>query len=393
MFSKKIISCFYAGLLLMVLFSGLASAVVLPGLVDRAGNPVHSADEFKLSITTTVALDPYGYRYSYDLYSDVTSVQTVDFFMLQLPDVGAFVSAAASPWGMPGPVGADFLGKPNPIGTKESVRWVAMNDMNSPIPMPLLQPGATLTGFSFVSPYPPGIVQAYAEGITNGPYFDDVPPDPPAEFSNRTPYGPGKIFPVIGPVKPAVVGGSNYTILSCAGLLCSVQISALGPQDVNGTLYTYNWFGAFGAAVGATPIVSMPAGTYPVQLSISNPAGVLATATQNIVVPLPPIAAITPAQLAALTPSQLAAFIAALTPVQVAALSPTQLAALTPTQVAVVIVSLTPAQISSLTPLQLTGAKVDNEKSEEDPSSDRHAKGEGDNGKKSEEEDNEKDKH
>jgi len=385
MFFKKIISYFYTGLLLMLLFPGLASAVVLPGLVDRAGNPVHSADEFKLSITTTVTSDPYGYRYSYDLYSDVTSVQAVWHFMILSPDAVSVVSGSSrSPWG---------LGSEPIVGNSVeslSVSWTVLPEPNNP---PLLTPRTLLAGFSFVSPYPPGIVQAYAEGITAGPYFDDVPPDPPAEFSQRTPYGPGKVFPVIGPVKPTVIGGGNYTILSCVGLLCSVQISALGPQDPYGTVYTYNWSGAFGAAVGANPIVSLPAGTYPVQLSISDATGILATATQDIVVPLPPIAAITPAQLAALTPAQLAVFIAALTSAQAAALAPAQLVTLTPAQVAVVTVFLTPAQIASLTPLQLAGVKVDDEKGdEEESSSDRDGKGEDDNGKKSEEEDKDKDK-
>ena len=345
MFFKKIISYFYAGLLLMVLFPGLASAVVLPGLVDRAGNSVHSADEFNLSITTTVTSDPYGYRYSYDLYSDVTSVQAVWHFMILSPDVVSVVSGSStSPWG---------LGSEPIVGNSIeslSVSWTVLPEPNNP---PLLTPGALLAGFSFVSPYPPGVVQAYAEGNTTGPYFDDVPPDPPAEFSNRTPYGPGKIIPVIGPIKPAVTGGSNYTVLSCAGLLCSVQISVLGPQDPNGTTYTYAWTGAFGTAVGVNPIVSLLAGTYPVQLSISDATGVLVTMTQSIVVPSPAIATITPAQLAALTPAQLAVFIAALTPAQAAALAPVQLVALTPAQVTAVIVSLTPAQIASLTPAQL----------------------------------------
>jgi len=147
---------------------------------------------------------------------------------------------------------------------------------------------------------------------------------------------------VIGPVKPALVGGSNYTVLSCAGLLCSVQISTLGPQDPYGTKYGYHWSGVFGAAIGASPIVSLPVGTNPVQLSISDPTGVLVTAIQDIIVPMPAMATITPAQLAALTPAQLAAF------------TPAQLIALSAPQVASVVLLLTPAQVAVLLPAQLT---------------------------------------
>ena len=261
---------FVAGVLLIVSYPDMVGAVVIPGLVDRYGNPVHTADEFELEVVTTVSLDPYGYRYSYDLYSKPTSIQDVWHFRVILPDAQAFISAGTSPWGLPGPVGVDAWGNPNPPGTQESVRWTPIPDI-----YPLLHPGGVLKGFSFVSPYPPGIVEAYAEGVTNGPYFDEAPPEPPAELVHRTPYGPGKVFPVIGPVRPATAGGQRYAVLGCANGLCDVQLDITGPMDPYGTRYSYRWQGPFGTATGARPVVRLAPGVHTVGVVVRDARGVV----------------------------------------------------------------------------------------------------------------------
>jgi len=114
----KILISVLLGLLVMPI---VTTAKVLPGLVDRAGNPIHSADEFNLLVTTTVAPDPQGYRYIYDLSADINSVQPVWHFMILLPDVAAFIpSSSYSPWGN--------AGVPKVGGSKQaiSVRWAVV---------------------------------------------------------------------------------------------------------------------------------------------------------------------------------------------------------------------------------------------------------------------------
>jgi len=369
-----------------------AEAVVLPGLFDEMGNPLHTADEVNVSTSITVVKNGQGYQYTYVLKSLPTSVQDIWAFSVQLPAAnGVVLGSTNSPWGTAGyPNDPDeqlFVRTSPYTVTELMVGWAIPPSKGD---VRLLLPGGQKGGFTFISPYPPSLTLGYVEGVTPYPAFlgEAVSEDVAMPFHRNSSYGPGKIIPVIGPVKPAVVGGSNYTVLSCAGLLCSVQISALGPQDPYGATYTYAWTGAFGTATGANPVVSLPVGTYPVQLSISDATGVvLVSMTQHIVVPMPAIAAITPAQLAALTAAQQAAFVAqltaaqaaALTPVQVAALigsftpaqvaslTPAQLVVLTPAQVTTVAASLTPAQLASLTPMQMRGANEgDKEHAEED---------------------------
>jgi len=149
-----------------------------------------------------------------------------------------------------------------------------------------------LPGFSFVSPYPPGVTEAYAEGVTEGPWYDDVPGGYDA-FDTVTPYGPGKVMPVIGPVKPASPNVTdNYSVIGCAGGVCDVQLDITGPMDPYGTTYTYTWTGPFGTAAGAKPVVRLAPGAYTVSVSVSDPYATLATATLPVTVvdPNPPVA-------------------------------------------------------------------------------------------------------
>ncbi|WP_038249920.1 hypothetical protein [Ghiorsea bivora] len=272
-------------ILLGILFLAIPSfAKVIPGLIDRSGNAVHTADEFNLSITTTVAPKPQGYQYTYNLSLGINSIQPIWQFMIFLPDVASLIPNSSS----------SFWGKgwgPKVGSSKEntSIRWGTIPEKNN---QNLLTPTGTHT-FTFTSPYPPGIAEAYAEGVTAGPWVPtDMASGNPLGFSNHTPYGPGKVFPVIGPVKPATPNVTdNYSVVGCAGGICDVQLDITGPQDPYGTTYTYTWTGAFGTATGAKPLVQLAVGNYNISVAVSDPYATLVTATMPITVidPNPPV--------------------------------------------------------------------------------------------------------
>lgn len=278
----KIRRTVFVSLFVLLIMSLQAEARILPGLIDRAGNPVHTADEFTLQVATVVTPDPQGYRYTYNLTNDGLSSQGVWWFVVFVDDAYSMVKGSSnSPWGK----GAE----PSPKAKEElwakGIRWNSDPDRINPPP---LLPGQSLSGFSFLSTYPPGIIQAYAEGFSNSPWYENVPLEDD-DFDTNTPYGPGKVFAVIGPVKPvgAIAGApaSNVTVQSCAGTACTVQINATGPMDPYGTAYKYTWTGPFGSASGINPTLQLPAGTTPVTLSVTDSNGTqLATATIDVVV-------------------------------------------------------------------------------------------------------------
>ncbi|MBL4760984.1 MAG: PKD domain-containing protein [Mariprofundaceae bacterium] len=273
-----------AAILLICLCSTLANAKVLPGLVDELGNPVHTADEFTLHISTSIAPDPQGYKYSYIISNDVLSSQSVWDFRFFFQDPYAMIQGTAStPWGTPT--------QPKLVGNKYNFTSYFGSDPDGLNPdglnpQPLL-PNQTLSGVSFVSPYPPGIIQLYAEGYVKGPWVPDgmAPIGGAPAFSLNSPYGPGKVMPVIGPVKPATLNvTNNYSVLGCAGGICDVQLDITGPQDPTGTAYSYLWTGVFGTTTGAKPIVQLAAGNYTVSVTVSDPSATLVTATMPITV-------------------------------------------------------------------------------------------------------------
>ena len=354
----KIVKIVKVFLVISVLMAGMsfAQARILPGWLDLQGNPVHTADEVDVQVGVTVQITPQGYRYTYSVTSLPSSLQNLVVFEVALSDSYSVVAGSeSSPW-------LDSQGS-FPNDTK-SLPHIDSNFVYTPDILTIIwanlfstfSPGSTLAGFTFVSPYPPNLTIGHIEGDTGYPVFQDEEQELP-EFYDQTIYGPGKIIPVIGPVKPAAPNVTdNYSVVGCVAGLCDVQLDITGPQDPYGTAYTYNWSGAFGTAIGAKPVVQLTAGTYNVSVSVSDPYATLVTATMPVTVVDPnPAAVITPTQAAALTPAQLAN----LTPAQVAAviavLSPLQIAALTPAQVAVSLAALSPAQIARLSPAQLGG--------------------------------------
>ncbi|MDQ6953836.1 MAG: hypothetical protein Q9M20_00130 [Mariprofundaceae bacterium] len=370
-------------LLLIALFISMpANAVILPGYVDTGGNPVHTRDEVDVQVAVVVQPVPQGYRYTYTLTSMQSSKQNIDFFAIYLPDPYSSVVPVleGSPWpkskgGFPNnPVQTNILGQAYPPELWY-IGWVPVDDFNE------IQPGNTIAGFTFVSPYPPGSAEGYVEGWSYGPVTPEDGPGAP-EFYQRSKYGEGKVVPVIGPVKPATPNVTDsYSLIACTGGLCDVQLDITGPQDPYGTAYTYTWSGAFGTATGAKPIVQLAAGTYTVSVAVSDPYATLVTATMPITVvgstptPTVPIlgnitpaqaAALTPAQLKALTPTQLTSAVSLLTPTQLTSLTPSQLTGLTPVQINSISAWLTPTQLLAIQGIEDEHDKHDDENDDSD---------------------------
>jgi len=336
--------------------STFAHSEIITDYFDVNGNPMHSGDEFNVSVNVVVQKNTQGYLYNYTVRSHSTSLQSIGHFAVIMR------SDAIVPNSSSMPLYIKMKREPQASDVLSVMSWVMSSN---PINPNLLVPGGQIRGLSFVSPYPPGIIQAYSKGLTEIPGDNALYPDGHPLYWQRTPYGAGKVFPVIGPVKPAAPNVTdNYSVVGCVVGICDVQLDITGPQDPYGTAYNYQWFGAFGTATGAKPLVQLAAGTYNVSVSVSDPYATLVTATMPITVvdsnPAATItpaqaAALTPAQLANLTPAQVASVIAALSPTQITMLTPLQISALTPAQVAVSLAALSPAQIAALSPAQLGG--------------------------------------
>ncbi len=281
-----------------LLFSTHASAVILPGLVDIFGNPVHSEDEVDTQIGTVVQKVPQGYRYTYTVTSMQSSKQNLVQFAVFLPDPYSAIVPGfeGSPWQNSKGSFPNNPTNPPPLGYVYSpssfrISWTAF------YPQFEIQPGGAATGFTFVSPHPPGNAEGYVRGRSNPPVTAEDGSGAP-EYYHRSKYGPGKIIPVIGPVKPITPNVTdNYSVVGCAGGICDVQLDIIGPQDPYGNVYTYTWSGAFGTATGAKPIVQLAAGTYQVSVAVSDPYATLVTATMPITVvdPNPPVVVNPPA--------------------------------------------------------------------------------------------------
>ncbi len=288
-------------LFICMIFLGMAQAhaIVLPGWLDWGGKPVHTEDEVDVRIDATVARVAQGYRYTFTLTSLPSSRQHLNIFEVYLPDphTGVVPGTENSPWAKSrGWFPYNPLAKPNEAAPPDFVyppeywriSWVALLRPDK------LQPGMSASGFTFVSPFPPGVGEAYVEGYSNPPVqrVNGVPLGEeeamPSAWLRRSKYGPGKVVPVIGPVKPATPGGKKYAVLGCAGGVCDVQLDITGSMDPTGAKYTYQWTGPFGSATGARPVVRLAPGAHTVSVTVSNAQGVvLATATLPVAVANP----------------------------------------------------------------------------------------------------------
>jgi len=270
-----------------LLFPMYLNAAVVAGFFDINGKPLHTQDEFTLNVTAQVSKVNQGFQYNYTLQSAPTSVQPVKSFALIIRKDTVVQNTSTAPL----PNSNWIKAEPQSFTNDARIAWVFRSSAGS---QGFLQPSQQISGFSFISPYPPGIVTAYATGVNGYPAADPNWPDTPQglpEYDGLTPYGPGKIIPVIGPVKPVTPNvTNNYSVMGCVGGICDVQLDITGPMDPNGTAYTYNWTGAFGSATGAKPVVQLAAGNYQVSVSVSDPYATLVTATMPIIVvgPNPP---------------------------------------------------------------------------------------------------------
>ncbi len=237
----------------LITFLSTAQARVLPGWFDLDGLPVHTADEVDVQVDTSVIKVPQGYKYTYSITSLPTSLQNIVQFEVALSDPYSVIAGSeASPWprsqgSYPNKPGSLAAADPSFVYSKSTLTMSWVNFFSS------FTPNTVLSGFTFISPYPPRITEAHIRGDTEEPVFQDEEQELP-EFYDQTIYGPGKIIPVIVPVKPITPNVTdNYSVVGCAGGICDVQLDITGPQDPYGTAYTYTWSGAFGTATGAKP--------------------------------------------------------------------------------------------------------------------------------------------
>jgi hypothetical protein len=158
--NKTMLQLMMAGLLAL-----LVSAVPASGQIIVPPTP---ANQLSVSVTTNVTFDSSTglYTYNYTLANAAGSQQSAWLFSLQLNGAG---DSPASPNGW---TFAQFDDRP-------LVSWAAtdtgtlppdfVDDGNIP-PSPFtITPGASLSGFKFVSPDPPGTVTFFAQGDTKLP--------------------------------------------------------------------------------------------------------------------------------------------------------------------------------------------------------------------------------
>lgn len=94
----------------------------------------------------------------------------------------------------------------------DELEWAAtpMDTINAYIAP--IKPGRSLSGFSFSTSAPPGILTYYAEGDGPESYFDEgQATDSIPGYTDLTPYGPGVVGKTVGPVLPS--DSSNLTLL------------------------------------------------------------------------------------------------------------------------------------------------------------------------------------
>lgn len=177
--------------------------------------PPVPANQVAVSVTPTVAFDPATglYSYSYSVQSDASSRQNLLVFALRIVGAGT-VGSSPPRWTF------------QEYNSQPIVSWAATETGPPPAdwvdngglpPNPVsLRPGATVSGFRFVSPDPPGDVTFYAQGETPIPVIapgnDDVAiPDQniTVDSVNGTTIGPVPINPLDffeGGRRPAVDG-------------------------------------------------------------------------------------------------------------------------------------------------------------------------------------------
>jgi len=104
---------------------------------------------------------------------------------------------------------------------------------------------------------------------------------------------------------PTAVAGPDQTVTADASCVAAVALNGSASSDPEGDPLTYSWTGSFGTASGATPSVSLPAGTHVVTLTVRDARG--ASGTDTLVVAVrdatPPVVQSATASPAVLAPA------------------------------------------------------------------------------------------
>lgn len=150
-------------------------ALWLPGSAAAEGLACPPGpDQLSLQVFASIRTDPAKplYTYSYAVASDPSSAQQVKYFAV---DVVPPVSGIASPGGWQGKV----------LKIRPWVQWRAFlladpdrvtNDGYVPPSIAQIRPGASLGGFSFQSPKPPGAAAYHASGFVQFPVATGATP-------------------------------------------------------------------------------------------------------------------------------------------------------------------------------------------------------------------------
>lgn len=128
-----------------------------------------------VSVTVSQDLKSGLYTYSYKLSNSANSAQDLWFFALELG--GDAATGIVNPSAPKGWTFAKAPGEPTVTWAATQVDSVPANfvDDGSAIPSPYqVQPGQTLSGFSFQSPQSPTVVKFYAQGFTQIPQAVDA---------------------------------------------------------------------------------------------------------------------------------------------------------------------------------------------------------------------------
>ena len=83
---------------------------------------------------------------------------------------------------------------------------------------------------------------------------------------------------------PVANAGADQTVSAGANCLATVTLNGSASSDSDGDVLTYTWTGAFGTATGATPAVSLAAGTHAITLTVTDGRGGSASDTVSVTV-------------------------------------------------------------------------------------------------------------
>ncbi len=169
-------------------------AIVLQNSISCAQEPSFLLrDKVAVGFEVNVSDTNGGCLYKYNISNGPTAKQS-----LWIIDLHASLSLIVKGLGRP-PNWAKVMLKDSTL----TLRWMADTKVGLDAFKDSIQPGSSRPGFSIISSGIPGFVTYYAEGWADLPSFsegmatDDIP-----GYYDHTPYGPGVVGTVVGPIPP-----------------------------------------------------------------------------------------------------------------------------------------------------------------------------------------------